>query len=168
MNKYSFVILMISGLVLLNAGCDSHTDSSVEAKEVQSTGFDIESAKMIIRERSAEFAKAHITGDIEILDDSFTVDAKILPPNAPAVIGHEAISKVNVAWIGYGITKFEQDIHALYGNQDYMIDEGAYEIIYGPENTVEVGKYINIWKQEEGKWKMLTNIWNTNAPGALY
>lgn len=168
MRRYQLVITMIAGLILLGAGCDSRTDNLAEVKQAQSTSFDVESAKIIIRKRSAEFAKAHITGDIGILDDSFAMDAKILPPNAPAVIGHEAISKVNVAWVGFGITKFEQEINALYGNQDYMIDEGTYEIIYGPENTVEVGKYINIWKQEGGKWKMLTNIWNTNAPGALH
>ena len=50
----------------------------------------------------------------------------------------------------------------LYGNGELLIDEGEYEITYGPDNTVERGKYVNVWKQEDGTWKIHTNIWNTS------
>ena len=33
-----------------------------------------------------------------------------------------------------------------------------------PRNTgsVDNGKFIAIWKQEDGKWKLFREIWNTN------
>ena len=39
-------------------------------------------------------------------------------------------------------------------------------MVYGKERTVEVGKYLNVWKQEVGVWKIQSDIWNTNAPAA--
>ena len=45
-----------------------------------------------------------------------------------------------------------------------MIDQGKYVMVYGKEHTRETGKYVNIWRKEEGVWKIYSNIWNTNAP----
>jgi hypothetical protein len=40
-------------------------------------------------------------------------------------------------------------------------------MVYGADNVVERGKYLNVWKQEDGTWKMHANIWNTSPPAAV-
>jgi hypothetical protein len=37
---------------------------------------------------------------------------------------------------------------------------------YGKENTVENGKFLNVWKRIGNDWKLYSNFWNTNAPSA--
>ena len=43
------------------------------------------------------------------------------------------------------IKEFREKTTAFYGNEDYLIDEGTYYLRYGKDNTVEKGKYINVW-----------------------
>jgi hypothetical protein len=31
---------------------------------------------------------------------------------------------------------------------------------YGPDDVVERGKYLNVWKPEDGACKLSANIWN--------
>jgi len=52
----------------------------------------------------------------------------------------------------------------LYGAGNYLVDEGNYFMIYGPDSTSERGKYINIWKIVNGNWKIYSNIWNSSLP----
>lgn len=47
-----------------------------------------------------------------------------------------------------------------------MIDQGTYVVSYGPDSVVERGKYLNVWKQEDGTWKIYANMWNTSASPA--
>ena len=67
-------------------------------------------------------------------------------------------------WLNYGIYEFKEESTSIYGNKDYVIDEGTYYLRYGKENTIDKGKYINVWKNIDGEWKIYSNIWNTNLP----
>jgi hypothetical protein len=53
-----------------------------------------------------------------------------------------------------------------FGNDELLIDQGNYVMVYGKDKTTEKGKYLNVWKQEGGTWKIYSNVWNTNAPPA--
>ena len=35
---------------------------------------------------------------------------------------------------------------------------------YGENNSIDAGKQINVWKKENGEWKVYTNMWNSNMP----
>lgn len=39
--------------------------------------------------------------------------------------------------------------------------EGAYFLTYG-QGLTERGKYINVWKQLNGEWRIQANIWNAD------
>jgi ketosteroid isomerase-like protein len=43
------------------------------------------------------------------------------------------------------------------------IDAMYYVMTYGADKVTERGKYLNVWKQEDGAWKIHANIWNTNS-----
>lgn len=126
--------------------------------------FDLNAVKAEIHEKTKLFTKAHITKDTAYLNNSFTIDAKVFPPNSKIVTGRKDISKLNYDWVSYGIHEFKEETISFYGNKDYVIDEGIYYLRYGEENTVDKGKYINIWKNVNGEWKIFSNIWNTNLP----
>ena len=56
---------------------------------------------------------------------SYTKDAKIFPPNSDAVIGSAAISTVS-EYLKFGIKEFRDETTALYGNEEYLIEEGTF------------------------------------------
>ena len=73
---------------------------------------------------------------------------------------------MTVEYLKSGIKEFREETTDFYGNEEFLIDQGNYVVTYGPDSTVERGKYLNVWKQENGTWKIHTNIWNTSAPPA--
>jgi ketosteroid isomerase-like protein len=149
---------------VLLSSCDKKNFSKSAINKNKIAEFDLNAAKLIIQEKTKQFTEAHITKDTAFLNNSFTEDAKIFPPNSDIVVGQKAIAQLNYDWVNYGIYEFKEETISFYGNEDYLIDEGSYYLRYGAENTIDKGKYINIWKNIEGEWKIYSNIWNTNLP----
>jgi ketosteroid isomerase-like protein len=148
--------------VLIIIGCEKDNTHSTTAKNGSTDHFDLVAMKKFIREKNDQFTKAHITGDNAAIDTLFTSDGKSFPPNAEPVIGRETISKLTAEYIKYGVSEFHEETTELYGCEDMLIDQGNYTMTYGPDNTVEKGKYINVWKKVDGQWKIYSNMWNTN------
>ena len=123
---------------------------------------DLIKIESLIHEKTDKFTQAHITKDTAFLNSCFAIDARVFPPQSAAVSGYSNIATLNVEWVNYGIQEFKEISTAFYGNEDLMIDEGIYHMRYGPDNAVDTGKYVNIWKLEDGVWKIYSNIWNTS------
>ena len=163
MRRVSIIFLAIIFAGILTSSCDNNITSTNAKKEGVST-FDITEMKKIIIKKNSEFTKAHITRDTTFLNNIFTQDAKVFPPNSDVVNGRAAIGVLNSEWVNYGIEEFTEETTGFYGNEDYLFDEGTYFLRYGKNNIIDEGKYINIWKKEDGEWKIFRNIWNTNLP----
>ncbi len=159
MKQVSICFLAITFAGLLTIGCGSNNKDS-------SATFDVTAMKKIIEEKNNQFTKAHITGqkDSAAMVNIYTQDAKVFPPNSDPVIGRPAIAVLTSQYLNMDIKEFREETTAFYGNEDYLIDEGNYIFIYGKDNTIEKGKYLNVWKKEDGDWKIFTNMWNTNMP----
>jgi ketosteroid isomerase-like protein len=154
-------LTLIFGLVIYSCDKTSNSKEQTDEKKVE---FDLNDAKSKIQQITKRFTEAHISKDTSFLNNIFTDDARVLPPNSEIVMGRKAISQLNTNWVNYGIYEFKELTTSFYGNQDYLIDEGTYYLRYGEENTIDKGKYINIWKNVNGEWKLCSNIWNTNLP----
>lgn len=155
-------LLLILELVICS--CNNQHNTKQEETTKPLTEFDINAAKAKIQEQTKLFTEAHLSKDTAYLNNIFTGDARVFAPNAAVVTGTSAISQLNYDWVNYGIYEFNEVSTSFYGNEDYLIDEGTYYLRYGAENTVDKGKYINIWKNINGEWKIYSNIWNTDLP----
>jgi uncharacterized protein (TIGR02246 family) len=142
--------------------CASSTSSSRDGQ----TGFNLSKMQKLIEASNARFTEAHVQGDHATIDNMFTKDAKCLPPGADPVIGRDAIAKLTRQYLEGGVSEFREYTTDFYGNEELLIDQGTYVMVYGKDKTRETGKYLNVWKKEEGVWKIYCNIWNTNAPAA--
>ena len=166
MNQFSNFLLLtlIFGLVLYS--CDQKNNPKTEFVELKALEFDLNNAKAKILEMNKAFTEAHINGkkDSLIMVNYYTQDAKIFAPNSAPVIGKQAISELTSIYMKYPISEFSEQTTAFYGNEEYLIDEGTYIMSHGEDNIIEKGKYLNVWKQEEGEWKVFSNIWNANMP----
>lgn len=149
---------------LLSISCSKMDNVSGETVTDKTANFDTASLKKIIDNKNNQFTQAHITGDTSFLNNIFTRDARVLAPNSKIVTGRSAIALVNLAYINFGITEFREETTALYGNGDYLINEGTYFMKYGANNIIDKGKFINIWKKIDGDWRLYSNIWNTDIP----
>ena len=140
--------------------------SSTSSSKAGQTGFDLAKMQKVIEANNARFTDSHVQGDQATIDAMFTKDAKCLPPGADPVIGRDAIAQLTRQYLEGGVSEFRESTTDFYGNEELLIDQGTYVMVYGKDKTRETGKYLNVWKKEEGVWKIYSNIWNTNAPAA--
>ncbi len=154
--------VMQRGALLLTAVVIASCRPAADAR--QSAAFDVAAMRPVIKEKNDRFTRSHITGDSAYLINIFTADARVLPPNSPAVTGKAAIVALNMEYIKSGILEFTEESTAFYGDEHYLVDEGTYLLRYGKPTTVERGKYLNIWKHDAGEWRLFSNMWNSSTP----
>lgn len=155
--------LMIVFTALLFTGCNSATTTAT--KEVAAS-FDVSVMKQIIEGKDKDWAKAVITSDSATMVSHYTKDGKIFPPNGDPIVGRAAIAAFVSEVNKFGIKEYKDETVALYGNEDNLIEEGNYTMGDGKGNTLDKGKYIAIWRREEGDWKIYSNMYNTSLPPA--
>lgn len=127
------------------------------------TAFDFRRVTRILERQNERYARAHVDGDVATIDAMFTRDATCFAPGVEALIGREAIHDLTVAYVAGGVKAFRMDTMRCYGNADLVVEQGTYAMTYGPDDTVEHGKYLNVWTQEDGAWKIHANVWNASS-----
>ncbi|HKY00754.1 MAG TPA: DUF4440 domain-containing protein [Steroidobacteraceae bacterium] len=102
-------------------------------------------------------------GDVSGLVLTYSSDAEILPPDEPVIAGPEAIEAF---WQSYGPGQVRIELGEVESRRigDFWFREGAYKALYPDEGETRVGKFIELWKQENGNWLMYRQMWNRNAP----
>ncbi len=160
MNRFRLARWSVLAALLLGA-CGGPSPASTRAERLP---FDMEATRRVIAEQNKRFTDAHVTGDIATIDSMFTPDARSYPPGSAAVIGLPALHDFTVEYVKAGVTEFREETTDFYGNADYVVDAGTYVVTYGPTQVTERGKYLNVWTQVGGIWKIRSNMWNTDAP----
>lgn len=109
------------------------------------------------------FSQAYMNGDFETIANSYTMDAKIFPNNADIISGRDAIKKRWMSGSGTKVLHHELTPLEIKFFGDYAHDYGYYKgKSQNKDGTVAhwKGKYVVIWKKEDGRWKMYLDIWN--------
>lgn len=127
------------------------------------TVFDLDAVAKTIEQLNERYTRAHVEGDVATIDAMFTGNATSMPPGAEALVGRLAIHDLTVAYVAGGVKRFRMSSMRCYGAEDLVVDEGTYVMSYGPDDVVERGKYLNVWRPEDGAWKLHANIWNTSS-----
>ncbi|HPF12244.1 MAG TPA: DUF4440 domain-containing protein [Flavobacteriaceae bacterium] len=109
------------------------------------------------------FSKFYTTANYDALANSYCENGMILPPGSDIIKGREAIKQRWVLPEGikvpfHKITPIEISI-----NGNWAYDIGYYEgttLKKNGDKSDFKGKYVIIWKKEDGDWKIYSDIWN--------
>lgn len=134
--------------------------SNVETKPA----FDLENAKKEIAENNAKFEEYVSKTDSTGLASMYTTDAKWMNPNGPSVEGRAAL-----------VSKFGNDLLAgiggakltttdAWGDENYVTEEGKFEIFAKDGSLLDKGKYLVLWKNVDGKLLFFRDIFNSDLP----
>lgn len=102
-----------------------------------------------------------------LIDDTYTVDARILPPGGPMISGRAAIKEFWAGLIQSTNTKscVLESVDVM-PTGDGVVEIGRARIAFEPEGQpageMEV-KYVVYWREEAGRWKWHVDIWNPNS-----
>jgi uncharacterized protein (TIGR02246 family) len=139
-------------LVALMAGC--------AAPEADTT----EAAKAGIDAGNATLVAGFNAGDAEMQASVYTDDAMVMAPNQPTAIGMEAIVEMMKTDADTtGMVSMELETVGVTARGDMAHEIGTYTVFAGGEE-VDHGKYMAIWKDVDGTWKIHRDIWNSSVP----
>jgi uncharacterized protein (TIGR02246 family) len=94
----------------------------------------------------------------------YTESGQVLPPNSDAVVGRQAIRAFFQSLLEAGITAVTLATTEVEGFGDTAYEVGRYTLGGEGGQVLDQGKYVVIWKQEDGKWKLHRDIFATNLP----
>ena len=115
-----------------------------------------------IRNEDDAFEQQFSQGNAAGIAELYTEDGMLLPAGSEFIQGKEAIRGFWQGAINMGIKEVKLDIVEVELQGDAAIERGLYQLKGAGGEVMDHGKYIVIWKQEHGQWKLYRDIWNTN------
>jgi uncharacterized protein (TIGR02246 family) len=151
----------ITSLVFVACSDKEEADKNDDIKPT----FDIAGAKKAIDSTNAKFGEYVSKGDSVGVASLYTSDAKLMGPNMPTASGRSSIqSTFGGMFAAYGKIGINLSAAEVFGTEDMVSEVGTYTMTDKDGKEVEKGKYIVLWKMEDGKWKLFRDCWNSDAP----
>src|SRR4051794_38390872 len=113
-----------------------------------------------IRTANDAFEKNFRQGNAAGIAELYTNDGMLLPAGSDFVQGKDAIRDFWQGAMSMGIKEAKLDILEVDLQGNTAIERGQYQLKGAGSEVMDQGKYIVIWKQEQGQWKLHRDIWN--------
>jgi len=148
------------GLYSCNAG---DTEKTPDGKAQNST-LDKQWAKSFIDSINAKFSEQIAAGDSVALASHYWPDAELLLDNSEVVKGKDIVNAWGAATrMGIQMTFSTTDIT---GSPTFIIETGNYEMKDKSKTLIDRGKYVVVWENRNGEWKLYRDIGSTSMPPA--
>ena len=115
-----------------------------------------------IRSANKNFEQNFANGDSQGMATLYTSDGSLLPPGAEIQKGANAIAAFWQMVMDMGIKGARLETLEVEQQGETAIEVGQYELSGADGNRMDQGKYIVIWKNQAGQWKLHRDIWNTS------
>jgi hypothetical protein len=132
----SFIFIAI--LVAVSFSCNENDKLNIEKS---AAAFDIKQAEASIAQSNQNLMKSFKAGD-------------------SAGVGN--ITHFMSGAMKRGIKEIDISTTQIWGDSSIVTEEGVYPLSDSAGKQIDKGKYIVLWKQEAGNWKMFRDIWNTD------
>lgn len=167
MKKYlvTFLLVAFCSAAFISCGGNDSSSAGTEGKET-TPSFDLAAAKTGIEATNAEFGDFIAKGDSVGIASLYTSDAKVMGGNMPAVSGRAAIQSTFAGLLSMGIGSGKLTTTEVWGINDLVAEEGTYTLTSKDGAEMDKGKYIVLWKMEDGKWKLFRDCFNSDLPAS--
>ena len=145
------LIVMIFALSFAIQSCEQKTKDLKLGNE--QTGLSTLEKEIELRLREYE---SHLrNGDSIALGNMYMKNAEIIP----STVGRENIIKAFGSSIRHGITGSSFKTTHLWGNDQLLVEDGTGSWFNSKGKVVGSGRYLLVWKKDEGEWKILRDTW---------
>ena len=150
--------------LILFSSCSESDKRSIENS---ASAFDIKQAEASIAQSNRAFMKSFKAGDSAGVANCYSSDAKTMAAHMPAIKGRENITHFISESMMKGLRNFNLSTIKIWGDSSIVAEEGTYNVADSADKQMDKGKYIVLWKQEAGNWKMFRDIWNSDLPDSI-
>ena len=154
-----FVALNCYGLL----SCNSDNAEKSSAPKAENSTLDKQWAKSFVDSINAKFSEQIASGDSAALASHYWPDAELLLDNSEVVKGKDILNAWGAA-IRMGIKEMTFSTTDITGSPTFMIETGNYEMKDGKNSLIDRGKYVVVWENRNGEWKLYRDIGSTSMP----
>jgi ketosteroid isomerase-like protein len=166
--KQLLTVFVIISITLLFNACSSNTteeSSSNTVTEEKMKSFDLVAVKKVIDSTNAVFGSMISKGDSVGLASLYTSDAKFMVPNMPTAHGKNGVQSAFAGLFAeMGTPNLTLSANEVWGTEELITEVGSYTMTDKNGKEMDKGKYIDLWKMEDGKWKIHRDIFNSDMP----
>lgn len=117
-----------------------------------------------IEAADAKFSALVARGDATALAELYAKDGAVMPAGSEPVRGAEAIAKFWQGALASGVAAIELKTVEVYSQGMAATEVGEYALRDKAGKVLDRGKYIVIWRHDDGEWKLLRDMFSTNVP----
>jgi uncharacterized protein (TIGR02246 family) len=110
------------------------------------------------------FMEAFAHGDAASVARLYTTGAQLLPAHTDVVAGTTAIQRFWQGVMDMGIKEAVLETLEVEAHGGMAHEVGRYTLKTAGGQVGDAGKYLVVWKQEGGAWKLHRDIWTTSRP----
>ena len=158
--KKSYPLLFALFTFLFVQACSSGNKETAEGTTMP-LPFDLQKARIFIDSANSKFSDAFRRGDSVTLASYYTSDAAILLSNSEPITGKGILSVWGSMTSG-NFKDFTFVTTDLTGDENFLIETGNYVLKGSDDSIVDRGKYVVVYKKENGVWKLYRDIGNTS------
>ncbi len=130
------------------------------------TAISSDAAKAIIAVRNTVYSNAVAKNDSTAFVNCYTDSCCLYAPNMPEICGKAGIGKFFSMMQQMGTKGLGLSTKEVFIGNDIITETGTYDIQIANNKSVDKGKFIVVWKQANGIWKMHRDIFNSDMPVA--
>jgi uncharacterized protein (TIGR02246 family) len=113
---------------------------------------------------NTQFLNAFRRGDAAAMANCYTAGAKLLPAHSDFVQGTAAIRTFWQSAVDMGLQDASLETIEVEDHGDTAIEVGRYRLLAAAGAVADEGKYVVVWKNDQGTWKLHRDIWTTSQP----
>ena len=117
-----------------------------------------------IRHVNDEFQAAFERSDAAAIAHLYTSNGVLLPTGTESIQGTAGIQAFWQGALEMGIKRVKLDSKDVEELTDTAIELGNYTLFGPNQQVLDKGKYLVVWKEQQGRWKLHQDIWNSSLP----
>lgn len=118
--------------------------------------------KQEIEKANTEFSAAYKKGDAKAVSEMYTESGQLFPPSSDIVEGRQGIEKFWKSAMEMGIARVELDTIEVEAFGETVVESGRATLYGKGGEVIDKGKYLVMWKNVDGKWKLHRDCWNSS------
>ncbi len=129
-------------------------------KKVSESEFN--STREAIQETTRIFEQSMANADAAGVANCYTEDAEFMAPSEESVKGRKNIQTTLAGYISQGFTNYKVVSSIVYSDAGVVGVQTEYNLGRKDGSDMDKGKSIQLWKQENGVWKIFRDCFNSN------
>ena len=165
--SWTFFIMVI---ILAGFACTQKSETPEETKaRIQQESAEV---RKVIEAHNADLCRWYASGDIDSVVTVFAEDARLMPPNVPAIEGREAVREFWKQAVTLGQWNFSLETVSVIANGPIAVELGRYTVQINARQELppgikayDSGDYVCYWRlEEDGKWRIVYDIPSSDQP----